>query len=559
MALEIFFKVFGGLAVFLYGMVLMSSGLQKVAGDKLQKILEQITKGKLRGILAGATATAIVQSSSLVTVTVLAFINSGLLNFNQAVGLIMGANIGTTITAQLVAFNVETFYFSFIILGFCLNFLAKKRELKYLGSVILGFGILFLGMDLMGQGIYFLRNNPWAINFFSNFSKNPLLGIIAGAVFTGIIQSSSATSGLVIVLGRENIINLPAAIALILGANIGTCATALIASFGSTKNAKRAAVFHLFLNITGVAYFLPFINYFAILISRTSFNISRQIANAHTFFNVFNTFVFLFISGFIVKLIEKMIPMEEQKIEKGTIYLDKHLVNIPAFALTEAQKEITRMIKITLPMIEAVEKIVFSLDKNSPQKNLQLKGDNKILKSFPPVYKSDLLNFVYRQEDEIDNINRQIEKYLRLISEKDLSKDNSQMLSGLLHANTDIERIGDHLNNLAENAQILLEKKLFFSYQASIELLEIFEAVKEMLKKGIRAFSNYDKKEAEAVLTDEPKIDKLREELHQHHLERLEKGICNGEAGIIFEDIIRNLERIGDHLDNIGHMILTGF
>jgi len=555
------FTIFGGLALFLYAMILMSSGLQKVAGDKLKQILENITKSKIRAIATGTFITAIVQSSSIVAVTALAFINAGLLNLQQAAGVIMGANIGTTITAQLVAFKIGILCFPLIILGFFISVLSKKRELKYLGETILGFGLLFLGMELMSQGFHIIRDNQVFLNLLSRLGKIPVLGVLAGAFFTATIQSSSATSGLVIAMGREGIINLKTAISLILGANIGTCITASIASLGATKNAKRAALFHVLFNTIGVLYFLPLIGPFSQLMAHTSHDVARQIANAHTFFNVFNTLIFIFISGIIIALIKKIIPSEEHIIERGTKYLDKKLLGIPTIALAGAHKEVVRMMKATLSMLESAEKVIFASNKSSTQIVLQLNpaSKSKMAERFPAIYKTDILNSIYQQEDAVDEMNWQIEKYLRIISEKELNQEDSQKLAGLTHAITDIERIGDHANNLAEHAQALLEKNLSFSQEASFELLRMFDAVILMLKHGIEALKNYNQEISQLVLKEEPVIDSFQKELQEHHLERLEKGICHPEAGIIFVDMLRNLERIGDHLDNITHMVLTGF
>ncbi len=553
--------IFGGLALFLYGMILISAGLQKVVGNRLKQTLENITRGRLRAVVTGTLVTAIVQSSSIVTVTALAFVNAGLLNLSQAAGVIMGANIGTTITAQIVAFKVGIICFPLIVFGFAISTLAKKREIKYLGETILGFGILFLGMDLMSKGVSPLRSNPEALRLLSQFGKIPILGILAGASFTGIVQSSSATTGLVIAMGIERVIDLKTGIGLILGANIGTCVTALLASLGATKNAKRTAFFHLFFNVVGVLYMIPLLGVFTSMVAQTSSNLPRQIANAHTVFNVFNTFIFFFISGGVMDIIRRLIPGEEKTVEMGVKHLDNRLLGIPTVALREAHKETVRMMRFTLDMLETVQKIIFSPDKSSSQMMLKMAINKKeeLLTRFPPIYKTDLLHFLFNQEKVVDQLERQIEKYLMSVSEKDLSKHDAQIMSGLLHTLTDIERIGDHINNLAESSQNLRQKGLYFSDKASAELLDMFDSVINMLSIGVQALENYDREAARKVLEEEPKIDILQRELQKNHIKRLEEGVCNPEAGIIYVDILRNLERMGDHLDNIGHTILGGF
>lgn len=555
------FTIGGGLALFLYGMILISAGLQKVAGDSLKKVLENITKGRLRAVFTGTLVTALVQSSSIVTVTVLAFVNAGLLNLSQAAGVIMGANIGTTITAQIIAFKVGIICFPLIVTGFVISTLAKKREVKYLGETLLGFGILFLGMDLMSKGLSPLRKDPQMLAMLAEFGKHPILGILTGALFTGIIQSSSATTGLVIAMGMEGIIDLKSGVGLILGANIGTCVTALIASLGATKNAKRAAIFHLFFNTVGVLYMIPIINVFSNFIAKTSSELPRQIANAHSIFNILNTAVFFFIAGSIMELIRRFVPGEEKEVERGVKHLDNRLLGIPTVALREAHKETVRMMRVTLNMLETAQMIIFSPDKASSQTmlNIGLDRKEKLLSRFPPIYKVDLFHYIFNQEKSVDQLERLIEAYLTSVSERDLSKHDAQIMAGLLHTLKDIERIGDHINNLSESAMLLRDKNLFFSEEASEELLNMFDSVINMLKIGISSLENYDRDAAQEVLETEPKVDMLQKELQKNHLRRLEEGICNPEAGIIYMDILRNLERIGDHLDNIGHSILGGF
>jgi phosphate:Na+ symporter len=339
----IIFGLVGGLALFLFGMKLLSEGLQKAAGNRLKNILQNLTNRPIKGIAAGAFITSIIQSSSITTVTIIGLINAGLMTLTQAVSVIMGANIGTTITAQLVAFKIGKYALPIIAVGTLLLFIAKKKKYYYIAQIFLGFGILFLGMSTMSKGAVPLREIPFFINMLTNFGEVVLLGILAGAVFTGIIQSSSATTGLVIALSMEQVIGLKAAIAIIIGANIGTCVTALLASLSSSISAKRAAMIHILFNIIGVAIFIPLIPILTQITQAISGELPRQIANAHTIFNVTNTFVMVPFIPLLVFLVKKIIPGKEYKVDNGVKYLDKRLLNTPALAIAQAQKELSRM------------------------------------------------------------------------------------------------------------------------------------------------------------------------------------------------------------------------
>jgi phosphate:Na+ symporter len=352
--LNVIFGVLGGLALFLFGMKIMGEGLQKVAGDKIRKILERVTRYPVVAVLLGAVTTAAIQSSSATTVLVVGFVNAGLMTLKQAIGVIMGANIGTTITAQLIAFKLTDYVFLIIAIGFCINFFSKRRVYHYVGQFILGIGILFLGLDVMSNAVVPLRGSPVFLDFIASFSRYPLLGVLVGIIITCVVQSSAATIGMLIALASQDIITFNAAIPVLFGDNIGTCITALLASIGTNLNARRAAVAHVMFNVTGTLIFLillPWFREFVYFISPSE--PARLIANAHTSFNILNTCLFLPFVGAFTKLIEKLLPGTVEIEEKGPIYLDERMFDTPAVALSLATKEIIRMGNIASRSLES--------------------------------------------------------------------------------------------------------------------------------------------------------------------------------------------------------------
>lgn len=531
---SIVFGLAGGLALFLYGMFLLSGGLQKIAGDRLKRAMELFTKSPLRGMATGTVFTAIIQSSSITTVTLLGLINAGLVSLEQSVGVILGADIGTTITAQLVAIKVGIYALPITAIGFLLSILAKEKRLRYVGEAIMGFGILFLGMNFMSGGVEPLRTSPFFMDMLVNFGKTPLLGIFAGAIFTAIIQSSSATSGLVIAMGMQGLLSLEAAIALMLGANIGTCATALLASIGASLSAKRAAFIHLLFKVFGVMLILIPLPFFVRLAAATSDSLPRQIANAHTMFNVGIAFIFLPLGFVVVKLVQKLIPGEVIEVERGTKFIDKKLMGTPTVAVSQANNEVIRMAEIVLEMLRESSRVLF-------------KDEEK------------LIEVVSKKEDAIDELHDILDEYLTELSERPLSHQDTQRVAGLMHAVTDIERVGDHVNNIVEIASEKLKKKIEFSGYAMRDLQAMFTRVERVFGDAIRLLKREDGNLIKSVIDQETDIDELEKKFEAGHMIRLETGKCSPRAGVIFVDLLRNLERISDHAENIAHMILTGF
>ena len=341
-------KMVGGLALFLYGMNLLGDGLSRASGGRLERILEKLTNNPLKAVLMGAVVTGVIQSSSATTVMVVGFVNSGIMSLKQAVGIIMGANIGTTMTAQLIAFKLSDYITILIFIGFLMQLLARKSRTKYLGQVMLGFGILMLGMDMMGKAVMPLRNYSGFVHFIEVFSSNPLLGIGIGMIMTVLIQSSSATIGILIAMAGQGLIPLEGAIPVLLGDNIGTCITAVLASLRANLTAKRVAAAHVMFNVIGSIIFvilMPFFIKFVLLVSPDG-DIARQIANAHSAFNILNTLLFMpFVNPFI-KLVEKIVPGKAEIISMRPVYLDKNMLNTPSIAISLAVKEVVRMLSL---------------------------------------------------------------------------------------------------------------------------------------------------------------------------------------------------------------------
>lgn len=532
------FGAVGGLGLFIFGMKLMAEGLQKAAGDKLRRILEILTTNRFMAVITGIILTVAVQSSSTTTVMVVGFVNAGLMNLAQAVGTIFGANIGTTITAQLVSFKGITEYaLPAVAIGVVLSFFSKKRAYRYVGQAILGFGILFLGMNTMSSSLRVLRTAPQFISLIETFGQVPILGIFAGAIFTVAVQSSSASTGVIVAMTLEGVLPLNSAMALILGTNIGTCVTAMLASIGTNLTARRAAVSHVVFNVIGVTIFMfildPFTN-MIVYITPEYYDpgvlVARQVANAHTIFNITNTIIVLpFISQF-VKLITKLVPGEEVIIERGVKFIDKRMLQTPSLALGAAEKEVARMGEISNHMITDSVRILF---------------ENRI----------DIMKDVEQREEVIDELEKEIAIYLAQLSNKVPGKE-SKRVTMLLHAINDIERIGDHCENIAVLCAGKIEDEIAFSDTAREEIKDMYNVVLTMTTKAIRAFKENDFDLARQVINEDDIVDDLEKKLRNKHIERINLGKCHPISGVIYLDILSNFERIGDHAVNIAQIVL---
>lgn len=534
--LAYFLAFLGGIALFMYGMQLMGDGLQKAAGAKLQKILEAMTGVLAMGILLGAVVTAVLQASGATTVMTVGLVNAGLLTLKQGFGIIMGANIGTTMTAQLIAFKLSDYITILIFIGFLMQLLARKSRTKYLGQVMLGFGILMLGMDMMGKAVMPLRNYPGFVHFIEVFSSNPLLGIGIGMIMTVLIQSSSATIGILIAMAGQGLIPLEGAIPVLLGDNIGTCITAVLASLRANLTAKRVAAAHVMFNVIGsiiFVVFMPFFIKFVLLVSPDG-DIARQIANAHSAFNILNTLLFMpFVNPFI-KLVEKIVPGKAEIISMRPVYLDKNMLNTPSIAISLAVKEVVRMGELARKDVRLGMEAIQSFD-------------------------ADKVKYVLEHEPVVDALERDITDYLTQMSSSEMSESLTTRHTGLLHACTDIERIGDHGETLAKRARKLVEEDVVFSDEAKAELLQLSEMVLRASGRSLEALEKNDKVIAEDAVRLCREVKQYQKEIRKNHITRLNEHICNPTAGFVMMELLINMKRVSDHSKNIAQLVQGTF
>ena len=524
---EIFTGIFGGLGLFLYGMKLMGDGLENVAGEKLKGILEKITNNKMMGVFVGTIVTAVIQSSSATTVMVVSFVNAGLMSLIQATGVILGSNIGTTITAQMVSFKLEVVAPIFIGIGAILMLVSKKKKIRDIAVISVGFGILFMGMNLMSSSMQPIAELEVFKEIIIVMGKYSILGVLVGVVMTAIVQSSSATTSILVALASAGTIDMKIAFPIVLGCNIGTCVTAIIASLTANKTAKKAALLHLLFKIFGTIIFLPLSAYVIRIVAYlTPYNLGRQVANAHTIFNIVITIVVLPISNYFVKFVNKVLPDDEKKEICGAIYLDKKLLETPVVASTQVVKETVRMAQIARDNFQLAMKAFFYGDDN------------------------DIKN-VYENENIINILEKDITDYLVEFSQHNLPKENAELISEVYHTINDIERIGDHCENIVELAINKFNNKIEISKEALNEIKEIFEVTLSSVDIAIRRFIKEDENEDEVVDEVEERIDMLERNFRNNNIIRLNSKKCYTDAGLIFFDLLSNLERIGDHANNI--------
>lgn len=531
------FAFLGGIALFLYGMELMSDGLQKAAGEKLQKILERMTGILALGILLGAVVTGVLQSSGATIVMTIGLVNAGMLTFKQAFGVIMGANIGTTMTAQLVAFKLTDYITLLVFIGFIIQLVAKRQHSKYIGQTILGFGILMIGMEMMRHAVLPLKDFPFFTDFIANFSAHPLVGLAVGMLMTVVVQSSSVTIGVLIVMASQGLIGLDGAIPVLLGDNLGSCITAVIASFKANITAKRVACSHVLFNVVGCTIFVVFLDWFIklVLMISPAGDMARQIANAHTAFNVINTLLFMPFAGVFVRLIEeKLLPQKGPVITQRPIYLDKAMLNTPQVALSLAVKEIVRM-------------------GNLARKNVRL-GLESI-----QAFDSDKVKFVEEHEPVVDTLEKEITDYLTLMSSQPMSTAMSLRHTCLLHACADIERIGDHGKTLAKRSERLLEMDVQFSDAAKAEFQDLMNLVLEASGKAIEALEKDDKEIAAQAIEVCQKVKEQQKYMRKSHIDRLKEQKCNAINGFVMMELIINMKRVSDHSKNIAQLVQGTF
>ena len=549
--MDMLLTTIGGLGLFLFGMGLMSDGLKKVAGQKLKKLLESLTRNTVIAVLVGALATCLVQSSSATTVMVVGFVNAALLSLKQALCVILGANVGTTMTAWLVSglgvFKITSYALPAVGVGFLWQLIGKSQKSRSTGEIILGFGLLFIGISFMKEAFQPLKDSEDVRNALIWLGNKPILAVIAGAVITMLLQSSSASIAMVQLLayngafGTEWDIALKVAIPFILGDNIGTTITAQIAAIRTNRNAKRVAWGHTIFNVLGVCYILPLVwlGLFTPLViwispaelSQTS--IMFHIAIAHTTFNVFNTLLFMPLIGVLEKVVIKIIPVTAIESEQKPVVLEEHLLQTPSIALSQAKREIIRMAQKSKKAVKLASE---GLIENNRKK----------------------LATVKITEDLIDEFQHEITAYLVSLSQKQLDIDVSRELPVLLHTVNDLERIGDHAMNIAEIAERKIEQKHHFSDTASEEAKKIVHEVYCMLDAIISALLNNDTAEARRALVSESQLNRMQIDFRRSHVQRMTEGACSAQLGVVFIDLVDNLEKIGDHLTNIAQSVIGG-
>lgn len=534
---EIIIQLIGGLGLFLYGMNVMGEGLQKSAGDKMKSIVEMLTKNRIMAVFIGMVVTAIIQSSSATTVMVVGLVNAGIMNLTQSVGIIMGADIGTTITAQLVSINLTALAPFTIALGVIINLTTNDAKIKKYAEILIGFGILFMGMDIMKDACKPLRSYEPFTNLLMRFGSgsflDTVLAIGTGFLVTGVIQSSSATTGIMIALAGAGLLNIESAFPVLLGANVGTCVTALLSSIGAKRSAKRAAIMHLTIKIIGTITFALFLTNFTLyLVNRMSDNPARQIAWAHTLFNVINTMILLPFAPLLVKFVMKVMPGEEVEESDYSLALDDRMLETPYIALDQLKHEIIHMGELA-------------------EKSFATAMDG-FLEDDPVITKK-----VFKYETTINTMEHEILEYLVKMSNASVSGEQRERIDAMFNTVNDIERLGDHAENIAELAEYKIKHQLKISDQAKAELLDMSAVAKKAIETALYSMNMEDASEADKVIRMEERIDVLEHTLRKKHIKRLSKGACNPKSGVVYLDIISNIERVGDHAMNIAELYMT--
>lgn len=533
---DMIFQFIGGLGIFLFGIKYMGDGLQQAAGDRLRDILDRFTTNPLMGVLAGMLVTVLIQSSSGTTALTVGLVSAGFMTLRQAIGVIMGANIGTTVTAFIIGIKIGEYALPIMAVGAILLFFFKNKKVHSVGQVVFGFGMLFFGLELMSAGMKPLRALESFQELMVSMSDNPILGIVVGTVFTLIVQSSSATIGILQELFGQGAIDLQAALPVLFGDNIGTTITAVLAAIGTSIAARRAALVHVIFNIIGTIIFTIILIPFTSLIQyfQTSLNLNPEmtIAFAHGTFNVTNTIIQFPFIAVLAWIVTKIIRGEDASINFKPQHLNPIFIEqSPAIALTEAQKEIIRMVEFSLHGLKEANQFLNTQDKKHADMATQLEG-------------------------AINNLDKKIIEYLVLLSEKPLSPTDSEKHSVLAGVVGDIERVGDHVENLVELVDFQISNRVSLSDEALAELNEMLELTISTLQDAINALTNFDTELAQTVIAKERKIDQMERVLRKRHVLRLNERSCSGDASIIYVDMVSNLERIGDHAVNIADGVL---
>lgn len=534
--LEIILGLMGGLSLFLFGMKFMSDSLEKAAGAKMRGILEFFTKTPFRGILVGTIFTAVIQSSSAATVMVVSFVNSGLMNLFQAAGVIMGANIGTTVTSQLISFNLSDFAPVITMAGVIMAMFCKKAKVKRVGEILVGFGVLFMGLTMMSSSMSSLKESPKVVEIMSSLS-NHFVALLVGMAVTVVLQSSSATVGIILLLAQQGLLDIRVCFFIIFGCNIGACVSALLAGLNGKRDAKRAALIHLLFNVIGtIIMFIIFsiaLDPIAQFIGSIShMNPAREVANAHSLIKIIEVVMLapfikpiVALTGFFVK------AEDEDEDEFKLQYIGDTSVFSPATAVLAATREMERMGEIAIANLERAMDALINLNEKKIDK-------------------------VHNVEKQIDSLNHSITNYLVEINQAALPIDDKKSIGGLFHVVNDIERIGDHAENIAESARSRIDLDIEFSEQAKQELSEMLAKVVKVTTYALDMFSHDNREHMDEILELENQVDDMERQLQNSHVERLTRNECTASAGMMFSDVVSGLERVADHATNIAFSLL---
>ena len=539
MGVSIVLSLAGGLGLFLFGMKMMSEGIEKAAGAKLRNVLEFFTKNRFSGMIVGIVFTAVVQSSSACTVMVVSFVNSGIMSLYQAVGVIMGANIGTTVTSQLVSFNLSEAAPIFVLAGVLMVMFSKRLNVQKIGEVLLGFGVLFMGLSIMAGAMEGIKEMPTITTLLASL-KNPYLAVLVGFILTAIIQSSSVTVSIVLLMANQGLLSLPMCCFIIMGCNIGSCVTALLASLAGKKDAKRAALIHFLFNVFGTIIIFTILRLaldqvVGLIHMLSGDNPGRFVANAHTLFKVFQVVILFPFGNLLVKLTYLIVPGEDDKVgyraNLQLKYIGEKAVFSPATAVIEATKELERMASLASENLNRAMNALVTLDEED-------------------------IDEVYTVEENINFLNHEITNYLVKISQTNLPVEDAKSIGALFHVVNDIERIGDHAENVADSARKRKESNLGFSKEAQKEMGDMLDMVNTIVRFSIEMFSENSEEHLHDILQLEDAIDEKERELQQAHVDRLTKNECTPEAGMLFSDVVSGLERVADHATNIAFSVL---
>ncbi len=547
---QILFSFVGGLGLFLFGLRFMSDGLQSVAGDRMRTIIEKGTRSPLRGVFTGLLVTSLIQSSSGTTVLTVGLVNAQMLTLRQAIGVIMGANIGTTVTAYLIGFNLQDYALPIVGLGALIYLFAKVKRTQMIGQTLFGFGVLFFGLNLMGTGMAPLKDVAFFTSLMTSIENNTIVGVAIGALITLVVQSSSAAIGVLQQLAYQGAITYQQAVPILFGDNIGTTITALLASIGTSVAARRTALTHTLFNVIGTMIFLPlfvmgyfeklvalFTNYLFVFLpgfvgTWETLNIKLQIAQTHAVFNISNTMIQLPFVAVLACIVTQLIPGREEELDPyRPKFIDRRFLSNPSLALAQAKRETLHMASMAFEAFNNAIDHFYNPREETLEKSIAL-------------------------EAGIDRLEREITDFVVVASRKQLSAAESVSANIILQSLNDIERIGDHCENIIEQADYAQKNQVNFSGEAKEEMQNIIEITKQSLILAYQTLEHHDVSAARQVLPLEEKIDELQENYRKNHIRRLNEGICNGSNGAVFLDMLTNLERIGDHCRNIAQYIL---